>query len=422
MASAASAQVVQRPPRSETAGERTTQDLTFRGSLLGGYDDNQMPPTGGDFFATYPSAYTAFGDSSLAYRRGNQLRWFEARGDGFFNSYGSLGTGPSLGGGEQVGGQVTLGRRNELRASQYLRYSPYFSLGLLGAVQPESVTDNTTNTLNESGSWSQGGSLTLTRRWTRNTSTDFSYAFNGQVYAEEAGFDSRSHLGTIGLNRTLGRRTSLRASYQHSDNHYTQPLGGSVPNVTRTGDVGVTYERRLSPSRQLTLSGGGGASYIDTVDTLMFEPAKFWTPAGYGAVRLDLARSWSLGGDYRRSTSVLQGNRAEPFTAHTAQVSFGGDVRPWLESVFTAGYSNGVSNLETGGTFSGRYNGYTGTAQLRVHMMAGWSSVVSFTHYQYQLNEVASQLLGVSRELHRNAVRVGLSWSLPLYSTGRPRS
>jgi len=55
-------------------------------------------------------------------------------------------------------------------------------------------------------------------------------------------------------------------------------------------------------------------------------------------------------------------------------------------------------------------------------MMAGWSSVVSFTHYQYQLNEVASQLLGVSRELHRNAVRVGLSWSLPLYSTGRPRS
>jgi hypothetical protein len=415
VASAASAQVVQRPPRSATPDGRTTQEFTFQGSLLGGYDDNQVPPGGGDFFATYPSAYTAFGDSSLIYRLGNQLQWFEARGDGFVNTYRSYGIGASFGGGEQVGGQVALGRRNQLRASQYLRYSPYFSLGLLGAVQPDSVTDNTTNTLNESGSWSRGGSLTLTRQWTRNMETDFSYAYGGQVYVEERGFDSRTHLGTIGLNRTLGRRTHLRASYQHSDNNYTQPLGGVVPNVTRTGDVGVTYERRLSPSRQMTLSGGGGASYVDTVDTLTFSTAKFWVPAGYGAVRLDVARSWNLGGDYRRSTSVLQGNRAEPFASHTTQVSLGGDVRPWLESVFTVGYSNGVSNLQTGGRFSGRYNGYTGTAQLRVRMTAGWSSVVSLTHYQYRLNEVASQLLGVSRELHRNSLRAGMSWSLPGY-------
>jgi hypothetical protein len=414
MASAASAQVVERPPRSATAAAPTTERLTFRGSLLGGYDDNQEPPTGGDFFATYPSGYTAFADGSLEYRRGNQLNWFEARGDGSVNAYRSLDLGPTVGGGEQVGGQMTFGRY-ELRASHYLRYSPYFSLDLLGAVQAESVTDNTTNTLNESGSWSQGGSLTLTRQWTRNTSTDFSYAFNGQVYVDERGFDGLTHQGAIGLNRTLGRRTSFRASYQHSDNHYTQPLGGSVPNVTRTGNVGVAYERRLSPSRQIALSGGGGASHVESVDTLTFAPAKFWTPAAYGAVRLDVARSWTLHGDYRRSSSVLQGNRAEPFTAHTAQVSLGGDVRPWLESVFTAGYSNGMSGLQTGGTFSGRYTGYTGSAQLSVHLMGGWSSVVSFTHYQYRLNEVASQLLGVSRALHRNSLRAGISWSLPIY-------
>ena len=141
---------------------------------------------------------------------------------------------------------------------------------------------------------------------------------------------------------------------------------------------------------------------------------EYWTPSGYGAAHLDVGHSWSVGGDYRRSTSVLQGNTPEPFTANTAQASLGGDVRPWLQSVFTVGYSNGASGAQTPGRAMGSYDGYTGTVQLRVRMIAGWSSIVSLTHFQYRLNEAASQSLGVSRELQRNAVRVGLSWSLPL--------
>jgi hypothetical protein len=236
---------------------------------------------------------------------------------------------------------------------------------------------------------------------------------------DEAGFDSRTHRGSVGYKQAFGRELGLRASYNHSDGEYEQLEGDVIPIVTRTADIGLTYEKRLSATRQVSISGGGGNSHVETLDRDARRPVDYWTPSGYGAVRVDVGRTWSVGADYRRSTSVLQGNTPEPFTSDTAQASIGGDLQPWLESVVTVGYANGASGKQSVENGRGGYDGYTGTVQLRIRMMSGWSSLVSFTHFQYRLDEETSQALGVARELHRNAVRIGLAWSLPLYTTNR---
>jgi hypothetical protein len=417
VAATAAAQVVQPPARStRPSSDRTRQELTVQGNVLGGYDDN-LTPVGAELLAPRVSGYTGFADTTLLYKVENSLRSLEASAGGYTNTDRNVGFGPRYGGEQRFRARTGLGRRTQIAVSQGLRYAPDFSLGLFGAVQEDSGrsnTENPTNALSAGGSWMTAVTASVARQWSRRTTMDAGYSFDRMTYVDGRGFDSSSHTGSVGFAHSVGRSAGFRATYQHADGRFEQVEGRIVPIVTRTADLGLTYARRLSPTRQLSFTAGSGASYVTTVASESGLPAEYWTPAGYGTIRLDIARSWSLGGDYRRSTSVLQGDTPEPFTSHTAQASVGGDVNQWLQSVFAVGFANGVSGGRTVGGALGRYDSYTGTVQARFRLSDGWSSLVGFTRFHYRLNAAASQSLGVSRALERNALRVGFSWSLPV--------
>ena len=430
LASTAAAQVLEPPPRPHGGlfggrpapdPKRTHQELTLEGSLLGGYDDNVAPPTGGDAVTLHPSGYIGFGDGRVRYWIGKDARSMELSGRAYMNTYRNAGVGPSYGGEQRVRVRTALGRRTQLEAAQDLGYVPYISLGLFGAAQRDAGAQNPerhpTEALTESGSWMKGGSASLVRKWGRRTSTNVGYVFSTQTYVNSVRFDSRMHLGSIGLDQSIGRTATIRATYQHSDNEFNHQDGRTFPLLNRTIDLGFHYQRRLSRTRQLSFSGGAGVTYVDTVEQSTKAPLQFWRPSGYGTVHLDVGRAWSLAGDYKQSISVLQGVAPEAFVTRAGIISAGGLLRPWLESVFTAGYSNGLAGERGSDRFPGSYDGYTGTAQLRVRLTRWWSSVVSFNRFQYRLNPEASHSLGVAPELHRNGVRVGFAWLLPLYGS-----
>jgi hypothetical protein len=420
LASTAAAQVLQSPARSaRDVSERTKQGLTVEGNLLGGYEDNLVPPTGGDALAPHPSGYTGFSDATLTYTIGNMTRSLEAGGGAYMTTYRNIGVGPRYGGDQRLRGRTALGRRTELTASQELRYAPQFSLGLFGAVQPDlgqSNTENVTNSLGDGGSWTTAASASVVRQLTRRSSLDGGYSFGRQRYVDDSGFDSRTQSGTLGYKHAFGRAAGLRAVYQYRDGEFEELRRGFVPIVTHTADLGFTYQRRLSLTREMSFSAGGGAGHVETTERLGGAPAEYWTPSAFGTARLDVGRSWSLSGDYRRSTTVLQGATAEPYAADTAQISVGGDLQRWLETVFTVGYGSGVSGQSSQDLLEGRYDAYTAGMQMRFRLPAGWSSIVSFTHFDYRLNAVASRLLDAASDVQRNTVRVGLGWKLPLYT------
>jgi hypothetical protein len=388
--------------------------------VLGGYEDNLVPPTGGDSLVPYPSGYTGFSDATLTYSIGNSVRSLNASGGGYLSTYRNVGVGPRYGGHQRVGGRTFLGRRTELTANQELRYSPQFSFGLFGPVQPDlgqSNTENVTNSITDGGSWTTSASASIEHQLTRRTRIDGQYAFGKQRYVDGSGFDSRSQSGTLGYKHAFGRTASVRATYQHTDGEFEEDRRGLVPVVTRTADLGFIYERRLSPTRAVSLSAGGGPSYVTTVERVGGGPAEYWTPAVSGVARFDLGRSWSVSGDYRRSTTVVQGSTPEPYAAHTAQMSVGGDLQRWLESVVTIGYGRGVSGQASEDILEGRYESYTAGVQARFRLASGWSSVVSFNHFEYDLNAAASVLLGASNHLTRNTFRIGVAWTVPLVTS-----
>jgi hypothetical protein len=247
------------------------------------------------------------------------------------------------------------------------------------------------------------------------------YLFGKQTYTHGIGFDSKTQAGSIGLNQSIGRAVAIRATYQHSDNEFILLDRGRQPLLTRTVNLGLQYQRHMSRTRQISFSGDAGAMDVDTVAPLTRRPVHFWGPSGAGTVRLDVGRSWRLAGDYRRSISVLQGVAPEAFVADAAIISAGGLLQRWLETVFTAGYSNGLAGQRTSDGAQGRFDGYSGTLQLRFRLTSSWSSVVSVNHFQYRLNAAASQSLGVSPAMQRNSVRVGFAWSLPLFGSSVQR-
>jgi hypothetical protein len=433
IAPVAGAQVLE-PPARPTRGllgggpppdpTRTRQELTFGGNLLGGYDDNLNEAGVGDMFTPRPSGSLAFGEANLHYLVGTQTRFLELAGRGYFNAYQHSGLGTNYGADQSVAGRTPLGRKTNLAFGESVRYAPFFSLAVFGpldGVRTEPSPDvNPTNGITATRTWANDLSASLTRTWTRRLETDVAYTFRRQTYEGNVGADGTAQAVTVGLLRSFGRSTGVRATYSHARSEYAGEGDPTQVFSDDTAELGLTYQRNLSRTRRIALSGGGGALRARQTFGVAGESFEYTSPSGYGSVRVDVGHSYSVSADYRRSLSVLQASTAQSFVTHSAILSVGGFLNSRLETVASAGYANGQAGQSPEVSEIGMYDGYTGTLRLRIRVSRGWSSVVSVSHYQYDLNAVASRVLSVSPEMHRNSVRAGLAWSLPLYGSSAP--
>ena len=114
------------------------------------------------------------------------------------------------------------------------------------------------------------------------------------------------------------------------------------------------------------MSFGGGAIRAFTRERLTRESVNVWLPAGYGTLRLDWARTWSMSADYRRSVGALQGISGDAFTTDAGLVRVGGFVARPLELTLSAGYADRASEYRRR---PAAYDTYTSTAQLRLHVV-----------------------------------------------------
>ena len=141
VSSAATAQVIQAPPRQRQAPppqNPVSQDLTLDTSVLGGYDrapgplaSGVLPPVGA-LARTTPSGAFGTVDSALTYTRTSRKRTFNASTRGYLNSYQNSGAG-AMAGGDAFAAAGFNGRRNSLDLSAYYTNAPYYHLGVLGA-------------------------------------------------------------------------------------------------------------------------------------------------------------------------------------------------------------------------------------------------------------------------------------------------
>ena len=168
---------------------------------------------------------------------------------------------------------------------------------------------------------------TINRRWNRETTTAFLYAYSTQSVPRQQRVRRRHSYGEREFFPCL--RARARAS---------APATSALPAGTRMRivrqcpppswarfDGGMSYARDLSPTRRiLPVTGGGGASYVDTVKVITLEPYGYWTPTGYAEMSVGILRSWSAAASYRRAPMMLHGVTAESFITESASISIGG--------------------------------------------------------------------------------------------------
>jgi hypothetical protein len=185
-------------------------------------------------------------------------------------------------------------------------------------------------------------------------------------------------------------------------------------------ELGYQYERVFRRGRRVSIGFGAGATYLTTTTQPPSTPVSYAMPSGYGRAQFDAGASWSVRGDYRRAVSVLEGLTVEPFLTDAAMIGVGGFLGSRTELVLSAAYSSGAAAAD----FSGDFDSYSASVQLRFMLTRSWSALVSHNFYAYRLQGVTNLPKGFPSELNRNAIRVGMIFSLPLYgayTTRRPQ-
>lgn len=406
---------------------RTRQELTLSGSLLGGYDDMLTPGQSGtgpiDPAQAIDSGYTGTADATLNYFVGRASRSFNATARAFTTAYSFSDVEQQIGGGVDLAAVTPVGRRNRLSVAQSFSYAPNLVLGTFSSLEP--AVDGATlpdsgerGGLAEQRSISRSTNVNFQRNWTTRQNSTIGYSYSRRIYLDDYGNDDSSQGANVQHDWAFSRSASLHGSYRVSNSRYFfQAIGAdgaSAPLSNHGIEGGGSYRRRLSPTRQVLVSGGAGSTYVQSINEADGARRDYWMPSGNGAVRVDLGRSWSVALDYRRAVTVLQGISLESFASDAASFSAGGLLANRVEGALTLGYSNGRSGAAES---QARFVNYGASAQFR-YALARWGAAsVVYDYSYYKLRDIANLPTGLLPEYDRNGVRVGLSIFLPLYGS-----
>jgi opacity protein-like surface antigen len=425
----AAAQMVQRPQRPyrglfgggpQPDPNRSRQELTLTASVLGGWDDWISPLGGGGQVQpglAQRSGNSGVGEATIQYWLGQTGRSFSVNGRATTSVYEGINVGPTTAGGLTLRGETDFGRLNHVQLSQDVAYDPALVLGSLahGGINPavSSLAPEPSSGFTEQRSWSSTSTASAMRRWNPRQTTTSGYSFSQRGYLDEFGFDSVTHAADLRHSWTFRRTLSAEGSYRFSDARIDSSRG-EAPLTDQDMQLGLSYSRRLSPSRQLYLSGGIGATFVETLHALDRTQLQYWTPSGRAEARIDVGRSWAIGADYGRAQRVLQGVTVRSFATDSATLQIDGMPSRKTEISISTGYSNGRSGGNQG---PGRFETYAGSAQFRYALSRVCAAMVNYDYFYYRLRDIQDLASGFPKEYDRNAVRVGFTFWLPLYGS-----
>ena len=410
------------PQQGRRASNVTGNGLILRAAVLGGYDDNVSGPTmappdpSDDITPIEGSGYTTLANLNLSFMGGAGRKFFGAEGTvtGTSLSYMDLGFPINTSG--TVRGGVPVGRHGNLSAYQRVSRDELFTAGTFDALRPQVGVGLTPG---EGSSFGLQDRLTLSwdsevqfhQEWGRRTIGDVTYGYYGRDLEGGRQGDGGSHRAQVAVFRQLTRNVSIapRYTFTESSNHHDD-VNPPQPVTQHEVQAAVQYERRLSSTRQLYVSVGIGGNHVSTTNEFGVD-TQFWEPSLDAAVQLDLGRTWSLDGAYRRGVSYLGGLTDRTYITQAVQGGLAGRFGTrWVMNLTTA-YSTGDEDALGG---SGDYDSIISTASLGMYL--GRHALISAAYVYYHYNFGAGSTLspGAPDSYERNGVRVGISTWVPL--------
>lgn len=426
--SLAEAQITSRAPRGFRGifGSRTPPDptrphseLLFSLNATGGVDDNVGggesvgPPIVG---SSNGRGSTSQVDLSLDFRRGTATKSFGlATWGSFSNYYGGTSLPDSRSGGIGLTGQTEVTRRLGVGGGARLNYRSQLPIsGPLEVGEVDGVpTPAGLTGLYDAGSWLVSLDGNAERRWTRRSSTRLNYTFATTEFIQGRDGDLRSHQLQATHRRLFSRAGSIDATYQFGETRIGLGDGDNGrPRTEHRAHGGFTVSRRLSSTRSLDVSVHGGAMYVDATAGGTNADYQLWTPFAQASVRAGVFGQWALETAYERSTQTIPGfAQPETYITDTVSTSFGGVIGRRMDLVFSGSFATGDVGVEASRS---EYVTSGAAAQFRVSIVRNLAAVLGYSYYRYRFTDTVLPV-GLPSEFDRNAIRVGLTYTLPIY-------
>ena len=309
-----------------------------------------------------------------------------------------------------AGLKAQVSQHATLMLNQGLTYTPAYLYGLFADTAPPELGDPVAPAPDYySGAPESIASLTsasLDRQVGArgHVTFDGSYRFNNvdeaPGYNDLTTYSAGAHLG-----RAVNRNTSLRLGYVYTKSEYS----ATFTPVEHRPEFAVDYTRPLSATRNATFSF--------TVSPLMLQGATLadgrpsdemkYSLGGSASFNYPMTRTWTLGAGFSSGTSFVEGF-TEPLTTNSASVAFGGFVNRRTDLSFHASGSMGES--VSGSPFSSS----TANARVRIALNRMLATTFDYLFYYYDFDNGIAIPPGMSPQLTRNGVRVGLTIWAPV--------
>ena len=143
--------------------------------------------------------------------------------------------------------------------------------------------------------------------WSVRHRTTVGYLFSRDELEQQTRMTMHNQVATLGHSWTARRNAGLVFSSDYATSLTEQALGQDLPLDSQTANMGIKYRKAVSRTRNIVLSGGGGARRVETLSAEDRRPLDYVAPSYYGGARLDLGRTWALSADLRRATSFMTG-------------------------------------------------------------------------------------------------------------------
>jgi hypothetical protein len=253
------------------------------------------------------------------------------------------------------------------------------------------------------------GNASWRRPLTQRTRFDALYGYRGRE-ASTAVDQFKSHRGGAGLTHTLGRGLEVRGGYRYAIAYYgasREPLHNHII------DAGINFNRRLSFSRQTTLSFGTGTSATsrpigDNTVTRFFA-------SGHVDLNHEIGRTWHAAVAYRRGAQFVD-TWPEPVFSDALTASLSGLLGRRLQAGINTRVSTGRGGLsEDAARFTAVYT--TASVALAITRNLAWTT--AYTYYRHQFPDGVVLAPGFTDYLDRHSVRGSLNVWLPLFQTIR---
>lgn len=424
--SSAQAQVIEAQPRpagrrsgapSTPDPNRSAQELLLTLSLSGGYDNNLIPtefvlPV--DQYTFLDEGYASAAAGSVVYRVGTSTRNIEGRGQGYVRRGATI-VGLPAGGDASITGTTSIGRRMGVNVGGVVSYEPTSlstTFGALGTPVDEAMPDVSPIQAITPQRWlSVNGSAGFYRNWTSRQRMHLQYSGGRRRPDTGPRQDTRLQSAALGYVWDPRQNAGFQLSYRFNE-HRSDLLNADQPVRTQAVDVGIRLDRRLSPTRRMGFTFGGGAARTwSQAQALEGIPRREFTlPTAFGSARVNIIRQWNLSFDLRRDVSVLDGIAPEPFATIATGVRLEGEVGSRLQLAISWASTKGDTQSGSASAF----NTATGTAQIQYAFSRFGGLFVGYTYYEHQQEGSLPTLTALPRSYNRNSVRLGLTLWLPV--------